>query len=602
MDNIIKLPAQQALFNATNKLVDLVIPGNSGVYNLSESYVAIDLAAQGIELNSGQASAGRLERAGAFLPATSAVADVRPLLKHNATTTTIYDMCAVPVEALVRNCSMFTASRGKIEDIRRADTLRATMKAYTQDIEDVENAALGGFAAMAKENPWATGRLAVLVGVGDTESEYKNHELRIMLKDLFNIGVSEEWDSSVYGDTRIHLELNLDRLKLVQVADGNLTSPASIWTHFLNNQNVALPVVGGTNVNPSQPNDKRFNTALPLTFAPVTGTANVTNMDTIEMQAEYDSLDRSPFFVNQMLFVKTTYTQVGNTGTGALYPADQAENFAVVKSISWSPTTKRITLGFGAGSEVLNITAPINTNALRVDRQVCNINPTTASMTAAAAGLVQSVELTAVRRPDVSSGPDQTQYTQFITQSDQWQNASQLNRTYYLPPQTTNAFIVLPSQSNQGAEPTAFSDILGCARVGDYRFTLNGESVTNRAVPYLPVPGPLTTDNDNKNGRGSSLHYTGIAETMMNSGRRYHSLNESVYDQKIPSSIDIPIDGTSGEPGWPALSAAPNKLCYMLALPVPISNDQTMLTIELNGNFPASSGEIHIYSEVRSVA
>ena len=44
MDNIIKLPAQQALFNATNRLVDLVIPGNSGVYNLSESYIAIDLA------------------------------------------------------------------------------------------------------------------------------------------------------------------------------------------------------------------------------------------------------------------------------------------------------------------------------------------------------------------------------------------------------------------------------------------------------------------------------------------------------------------------------------------------------------------------------
>jgi hypothetical protein len=602
MDNIVKLPASQALFNATNKLVDLVIPGNSGVYNLSESYVAIDLAAQGIEFDTGQASAGRLEQAGAFLPATSAVADMRPLLKHNATKETIYDMCAVPVEALVRNCSMFTASRGKIEDIRRADVLRATMKAYTQDIEDVETAALGGFAAMAKDSPWAAGRLAVLVGVGDTASEYKNHELRIMLKDLFNIGVSEEWDSSVYGDTRIHLELNLDRLKLVQVADGSITTASSMWTHYKHNQNVNMVVIGGADISLSQPNNKRYKDALPLTFAPVGGTNVVTNMDTIEMQATYDSLDQSPFYVNQMLFVKTTYTQTGNTGVGARYPADQAENYAVVKSISWSPTTKRITLGFGAGSEVLKITAPIQTNALLVNRQVCNINPTAASKAAAEAGLVQSVELTAVRRPDVSSGPDQTQYTQFITQSDQWQNSSQLNRSYYLPPQTTNAFIMLPSQSNQGAEPTAFSDILGCARLGDYRFTLNGESVTNRPVPFLPVPGPLTTDNDDKNGRGSSLHYTAISETMMNSGRRYHSLNESVYDQKIPNSIDIPIDGTTGEPGWPALKDAPNKLCFMLALPVPISNSQTMLTIELNGNFPASSGEIHIFSEIRSVA
>jgi len=605
MDNIIKLPAQQALFNATNRLVDLVIPGNSGVYNLNESYVAIDLAAQGIELDSGQAAAGRLERAGAFLPATSAVADVRPFLKHNATTETIYDMCAVPVEAIVRNCSMFTASRGKIEDIRRADTLRATMKAYTQDIEDVETSALGGFAAMAKETPWATGRLAVLVGVGDTASEYKNHELRIMLKDIFNIGVSEEWDSSVYGDTRIHLELNLDRLKLVQVADGSLTAADSIWNHYKNNQQVVLPVVGGTDVEPTQPNNKKYKEAKQLSFNPVGGTANVTNMDTIEMQAEYDSLDCSPFYVNQMLFVKTNYTQTGGGGTGTKYPADNDNRFAVVKSISWSPTTKRITLGFGVGSEVLNITAPITNNALKIDRLVCNINPTTASVSKAEAGLVQSVELTAVRRPDLNSGPDQTQYTQFITQSDQWQNSSQLNRSYYLPPQTTNAFIILPSQSNDGAEPTAFSDILGCARLGDYRFTLNGESVTNRPVPFLPpdaVLVPLSGNADNKNGRGSSLHYTGIAETMMNSGRRYHSLNESVYDQKIPNSIDMPINDTTGNPGWPTLKAAPNKLCYMLALPVPISNSQTMLTMELNGNFPASSGELHIFSEVRSVA
>jgi hypothetical protein len=39
----------------------------------------------------------------------------------------------------------------------------------------------------------------------------------------------------------------------------------------------------------------------------------------------------------------------------------------------------------------------------------------------------------------------------------------------------------------------------------------------------------------------------------------------------------------------------------MLALPIPISNEQTQLTIELDGNFPNSSGELHIFSQVRSV-
>lgn len=599
MDNIIKLPAQQALFNATNRLVDLIIPGNSGVYNLSESYIAIDMSVgTGLVLNTAEATDDQLAQGGAFLAATDAVADMRANLKHNATTVTIYDTCAMPVEALVRNCSMFTATRGKIEDIRRADTLRATMKAYTQDIDDVVNASLGGFAPMAKNNPWASGRFAQLVGVGDTQSEYKSHELRIMLKDIFNIGAAEEWDSAVYGDTRIHLELNLNRIELQQVLSGGLTGDLSIWNRYYHNQQVANP----EGVNLTQPNNDKYKEALQKNFpATAAGDTTVKSFDNMEMQAEYDSLDDSPFFVNQMLLVKTILTQTGGGGVGGTYPLNNSERWAVVKGISWDALTKRVTLDFGLDSAILTVTAPITTNALKVDRQVSGISVTAASLATATAGLFQTVELTAVKRPDLNSGPDQTQYTQFITQSDQWQNSDSLNRTYYLPPQTTNAFIILPSQSNDGAAPTAFSDILGCARVADYRFTLNGESVTNRAVPFLPDPGPFTTDEDAKNDRGSSLHYTGIAETMMNSGRRYHSLNESVYDQNIPNSIDIP-QSAAGQPGWPYLKDAPNKLCYMLALPVPISNSQTMLTMELNGNFPASSGELHIFSEVRSVA
>ena len=51
MENIIKLSSQQSLFNATNRLVDIVIPGNSGVYNLSETYVSIDMATSGLVTN-----------------------------------------------------------------------------------------------------------------------------------------------------------------------------------------------------------------------------------------------------------------------------------------------------------------------------------------------------------------------------------------------------------------------------------------------------------------------------------------------------------------------------------------------------------------------
>ena len=579
MDNIVKLNAQQALFNANNRLVDLVIPGNSGVYNLSECYVAIDMSVDGLTPDLG-GMAGQLANVpGNALGSASAVADVRLGIKHlpDAAGVSIYDQCAVPVETLVRNASMFSATRGKVEDIRRVDALKATMKAYTQDVEDVESASLIGMPPPGKSNPWSSGRFAALVGVGDTTSEYKTRELRIMLKDLFNIAEAEAWDTSIYGDTHIHLELNLNRTELQQ----NLTSPlaSGVWNRYYHNQQVGTI---------HQPANNKYKQALQQSIAP-SGAADRT-FDTITMLAQYDSLEDSPFWVNQILQVKTDYTAIG---TATVLPADASVNWAVIKSISWDKTTKRITLDFGAGSEILKVTGAITTNPLLIDREVAGLPMTAASM---AAGLTfQGVELTAVRRPEMDRGPEQIQYTQFLTTSDQWQNASSLNRSYFLPPQTTNAFMVFPS-----AEGTSFSDLLGCARIGDYRFTINGESVTNRVVPFLTEADAQGGANTPKCDKGSSLHYTLISEAMMNSGRRYHSLEESVYDFNIPMSTDVPVSG-AGVIGWENLADAPQKLCYMLALPIPLSNEQTQLSIELEGKFGASSGNMLLYAEQRSV-
>ena len=156
MDHIIKLQSQQSLFNATNNLVDLVIPANSGVYDLSRCYIAVALRTDGIELDTAtDGPDGQIPAAGG-LAAADAVADIRLNFNHNAAGNSIYANCAVPIEALVRDCSMFSSTRGKIEDIRRSDTLHATRKAYLQDMSDVQSAALVGAAGLAKTNPWAS--------------------------------------------------------------------------------------------------------------------------------------------------------------------------------------------------------------------------------------------------------------------------------------------------------------------------------------------------------------------------------------------------------------------------------------------------------------
>jgi len=577
MDNIVKLPSQQALFNNTNNLADFVIPGNSGVYDLSSTYIAISLRTENIELNAAEGSEGVIPAAGG-LPAASAIADMRLGFDHGSLGGSIYANTAVPIEALVRDCSMFSSTRGKIEDIRRSDSLRATRKAYLQDMSDVQTAALVGAAGMAKTNPWASGSFAQLVGVGEVSSQYRSHELRIYLKDLFNIGVAEEWDSAVYGDTRIHLELNIDRLKLRQ----NLGNAApSAWTREYHSVTTGRDAAA-------------YETAdLIVVSSPQ---AAATDIPVITMKAEYESLEDSPFWVNQMVTIETLVTvDAGVTpGAGGFFPANADTRVGVIKGISWDKTTKKIKLDLGGTvASIPSLTGAV-VDGVKMAQTVVGTNVTAASI--ADANLVyQSMELTATRAP-VSSGPSQIQYTQYMTQQDQFSNSLGLTRSYYLPPQTTNCIIVLPAPGS-----TDGSDILGSARLTDYRFSINGENVTNRPVPYMPQALIAGGVNDAKCDAGSSLHYDLISKTFMNQGTRFHSLQEAVYDQNIPESTDRPTSG-GGVVGWTALADCPQKRCYMLALPIPISNDQTQLTIELQGRFVANNGRIHIYSEVRSVA
>lgn len=603
MDNVIKLPAQQALFNSNNRLVDLILPGNSGVYNLSETYIAITCKADGLlpdtsGLDGANDAAKRLTNpASAALALSQAVANAKLSLKHNSSLATIYDDCAMPVEALVRNCSMFSANRGKIEDLRRSDVLRTTMKSYTEDVEDVEDRAIGGFAPMAKTNPFSSGRFTQMVGVGTTSSIIKTHELRINLKDIFNFGAVEAYDSAAYGSLHIHLELNLDRLTLKD------SMPLDLWNRYYHNQGVS-----GDTLTQAYPQLNLYGSSILQRFK-VGDIGSPLSQDTIEMAAEYCSLEDSPFYVNQVLGIKTKFAGSAGFVVGVTKPtATDQTLWAVVKGISWDKVTRHITLDFGTGSEIVKVTGPVSVAAFNFTQDVFSLVSTADTL---AKGLtIQSVELTAVRRPDMDSGPSQNQYTQFLTQSDQFQNASTLNRSYYLPPQTTNAYIILPStDTGDGTEPTSFSDIVGCARVEHYRFTLNGESVTNRVVPYMPVPGPFPVPasavNDGKCDKGSSLHYNLIAETMMNAGVRYNSLDEAVFDQNIPYSTDVPADA-AGVVGFKSLQESPTKACYMLALPIPISNEQTQLTIELEGNFKpqgssTANGQLHIFSEIRSV-
>lgn len=577
MENIVKIPSQQSSFNATNNLVDIVIPGNSGVYDLSACFVTIDTR---LNITTTLAGGDRAAHSAGYVEAGEEVQSVHLAYSHGAGS--VYNNTAAPVEILVRNCSMMSASRGKVEDVRRSDVLRATMKSYLQDLDDVEGASLTGTAGPAKGNPFVFGRHAQLFGEGDVLSKEQTHEIRIYLRDVFEACKVDAWDSAVYGNTHIHFELNLANIELKQVLGDTADAAHGGGAWALKYHNRAANTEG-----PQAVYGISDTLTFPIAVAAVTHSA-------ITMLAEYESLDDSPFWCGQCLQIEWVAAagSTGTAGAGTVPALGAGFKWAIVKSLTYDEATKKITLEFGG--DVLTI-ANVTGGNLIVEFNVKGKDVDAASLALATGITYDSIELTAVRRTDIEKGPAQIQYSQFLAQSDQWSNALTLNRSYFLPARTTNCLIVLPAGDANG------SNTVGSARLSNYRFTVNGESVTNRAVQYMPTAAVNNAVADNKMDAGSALHYDLISNTMMNMGVRYSSLQEALYDQLVPVNTPAGVIGVgAGAIGYTALADCPRKRCYMIALPIPMSEDQTQLTVELEGSFPAGVGQMEMYSYVVS--
>jgi len=582
MENIIKLPSQQSSFNAINNLVDLIIPGNSGVYDLSEMYITIDT-----RLNVATVAAVGDKSPGSVYDDGVAVQNVIMDITHG--TGSIYDKTACPVEILVRNCSLMSQSRGKVEDVRRSDRLRATMKSYLQDLDDVQASALTNFTpGAAKANPFVFGQNAQLNGEGAVLSKRQNHEIRIYLRDIFEIAKTDAWDTAVYGNTHIHLELNLADIYLRQdLGDAaNAVQGGEVWGNIYHNP--PYPAGGaGPQVT--------YGKSDPVVYEAGGGGGPTNPPNSVQtgctMSAIYQSLDDSPFWVGQILSlapVVSAGSQGGSTATSVPATAS-GKKWAVVKTITHDPVTKKIKLDFGG--PISTVTAVTNPGAAGYQQEM-EVSGWDADI-ANSSIEYDSIELTAIRRTDMDSGPKQIQYNQFQVQSDQWSSLSTLNRSYFLPPRTSTAILVLPCLDGNG------SKFLGSQRLSSYRFTVNGESVTNRAVNYMPQAALNPATSNAKAEAGSALHYDMISNSMMNMGVRYSSLQECVYDQSV-TDVNTPPTAAGGLIGYATLGVCPRKRSYMLALPIPESDKQTQLTVELEGVFAAGTGELELYSYVTS--
>jgi hypothetical protein len=208
--------AGNGLQNFVNsKLVDFIIPG-SGTYDLSRSYININM-----NVNSTKPAGLVIE--GELATDTAIYNDeIEFLNSTKAQNISLSNPCSI----LVRNASMTCANRGMVESIRRVNVLKSAMWNLENDIA-TQHDGLDRFGAVGgRRGPGnRTSSLRQIMGSNVDNNGVMNLEIaaqpiardyRIPLADLFGVGKAM-WNGDVFGDTRIHLELqpnqiNIDRL------------------------------------------------------------------------------------------------------------------------------------------------------------------------------------------------------------------------------------------------------------------------------------------------------------------------------------------------------------------------------------------------------
>jgi hypothetical protein len=370
MDKYIKLNSNQGgPFTSTGQnLCDFDIPSD-GVYNLRDSYITLNVK---IDVEETSATGGQ----GVY------VADLQWVSSGT-------DHPKFQNVALVKNCSMSCARRGQIENIRRVDILKQNLATITKNQRTRYDESY--LAASQLIDPINGGQFTLYQDINKIGS-VKSRELNIVpvqikLSDLFEFCNTTEYDTMKAGATRVHLELNVDKVEAIQ---RNLRNS---WANA----------------------DFKF-------MDDITATSDNQDVTSLVVTQKVPALNVSPFYVGQKLTVSGD-----NNG-------NPVSTNAVIKSIELNSATQKMTLNFEESITTLTTTGDVF-NSIEVD--------VTAWSSASVEFSFAEVALKKVTSP---MGMDEIEYSTFST--DEYTigtGTTNLQRQFQCEPESVNAVVMFPS-------------------------------------------------------------------------------------------------------------------------------------------------------------
>ena len=380
MEQVIKYSANQGSFSSDKNIVDIEIPAGSGVYDLSKSYINVNVTPKSVSNTL----------------TTAVYADALRFTEGQAGGAT--NVVKPPTNAvLVKHISLENQAKGLVESIRDNDVLRASLAIYEND-NSYTNKDLSTFGATRTENPFHVGGVNELYSTGNVLSRQRNQDIRVNLKDCLGFGVVEDYDSNKHGKTRIHCEMNFNKIQAVYIDEtspfaGNYRGAARNAIDDIAGTGANITVITTTAVYNSE-DDSPFYTSMPLTVTSSVGGANVENTDAIILSIEHLASGKMQLTMDRNL-------RAGVVANGS--------NFDTCTVALKSPDSNSVT--------------------------------------------INKVELVAYKNNAVSEGPVNIQFSSFHTQSDAYPQQTELNRQYYLPANCMNFIVaspnpILPDPSN----------------------------------------------------------------------------------------------------------------------------------------------------------
>ena len=462
-------PADVATAPPTQKLLDFIIPANTGTYDLAKCWINVN-AEVVPSANANEADITGLQANSTALYNNDIVGETDVAGSNR--------VCG-DFASIVRNADMFSANRGMVESISRVNTLRQLLFNIENDKAEQHDGNLNLGTFFGRRGPSnGTSHLLQIMGsntsVGGTvdptiTADNTRRDLRIPLSDLFGVG-SALWNSDVYGSTRIHLELDTSRLRIEQLGGSEDTTnfqPAGqnrTYGKMLDNT-AASAALGGP---PQLPNGDDLGVDAPLVTA--------ISYDDFELQM--------PFYVGQGIEVAFTNTAGAQT------------RYAQITGIEYNQGTNLTNPPAGTRKVRLYTAGTLYNNGTGAAENITGITIKALRSTAATDQIrINNAEIVLTQLPSVN-GPDSIDYRTYSTEETQGiAGLTTFNKQIMVEPNAQN-LLVAHCNSNETLPSREWTS---------YRMSIDNVDVSgNRDIVYNK---PLHRDRITRtfNNRGQNI-------------------------------------------------------------------------------------------------